>query len=163
MPALLHKTPTRPQRSMASAIICRTEVSSRTSVRANEAWPPWAEISFSRAGPRSLLKSAMRTVKPRAAKCRTIPRPIPYAPPETTATFPVCSFMRLPPQSSNCRPAGKTLRVLGKPGGGPGHSARCPGRGGELCTRRRRSSSCGRLYLIPSQTAALGACTSICI
>src|SRR5262249_36470430 len=85
-PALLNQM-SMPSRSPAARLASTaTWLSSVTSVAMNVALPPEGRLASAAASPRVASLQAITTVAPSAASLRAAARPIPVAPPVTTAT-----------------------------------------------------------------------------
>ena len=95
-PALLHRRWQAPNRSYTVSASAPTDAALVTSV----AWirtSGWPVNSFSTSSSAAGSTSAMATRMPSARKLRTRARPMPFAPPVTTATLSLRSFIRCPP------------------------------------------------------------------
>ena len=146
MPALLQSTWTAPKRS---SVVCgqRLDLLELGDVAALRRWPrrrrPAARRRWRRAWSGS--RSATTTFMPAPAKARHMPRPMPLAPPVTTATRPVTSCMS-PPRCSARRtaarpdPADATVagRSRARPGRGHVTAARPAARRSESASWRER-------------------------
>src|SRR6185312_7479291 len=88
----------RPKRRTASATIAETSDSLATSHRMKAISSPWpCALATERVSwPLASLRSATTTLAPSARKRMTVARPMPLAPPVTTATFPVSLLMSVP-------------------------------------------------------------------
>ena len=94
-PALLHRRWQAPNRSYTASASAPTDAALVTSV----AWistSGWPANSFSTSSSAAGSTSAMATRMPSARKLRTRARPMPFAPPVTTATLSRKSFIAMP-------------------------------------------------------------------
>src|SRR5438094_381140 len=91
-PALLQRTSTRPKAAQARSASASTDARSVTSHATPMLRTPARASSAAASLARVASTSATTTLAPRAARARAIPRPMPLAPPVTTATLPATSM-----------------------------------------------------------------------
>ena len=133
MPAMLPMMSTRPWVATAEATRPSTSARSVTSVSRAEAVPPLASISLATVWAPASSMSPSTTVAPAPASTWAVARPMPLAPPVSTATRPDRSKARVVPASTANAAIRSSWSGMPSSPSSVGPTV-CPGRSGQVWT-----------------------------